>query len=371
MKMNKKLKRMNYKIITYLIGTFLFFNLAQAQVFKETKSYTRSFNANTATTVEVINKYGSIFVSTWNKDSVRINISFKISEKNENRFKKIKENIDFKLAKDQNRITAQTIFGSKYSSLIKDIAEATNYLSSNDDQSKIEYKIWIPEYVNLSIDNKYGDIILPSLKGNVNINLSNGNLQAKDIDGKTELNLAFSDADLHNLRQLNSSLNFVHLNINKIGSMTLNSRSSEIRAAEIETLRLNSRRDNIIIQSSNSIFGEGYFSKLSLNRIIKECQLKVTYGTLSKIKLDQKFNTLVLDSRNCDINLALLTPIEYNALIKAPNSKLELPIMLKPAIENYQSKIETEPVQFTYKQKLSTTKMKINISGADLKISHE
>lgn len=363
---------MIYKRLSGIIIWFLLVVLpGYSQVFEETKTYSRNFKATATTVVDISNKYGTILVSTWEKDSVSIKITLKILERNENRFNKIKENVSFDFSHSGSSIKANTVFGSKYASLIKNVAEATNYRSADSEQTRIEYQIKVPSYINLTIDNKYGDIILPSLKGNVKITMSNGNLQCRDIDGQTELDLDFGNAEFNNLRQVNASLNFIQLNANKVGSMTLNGRSSQIDIETVETIRLNSRRDKINISKISSIYGESYFSKLQLKTVLKECQLKLSYGRLSMLNMASGFKKLELNSQACDLNIQLTKPQVYNALIQAQNTEISIPPELKSSDPAYESKIETTPIRFLYKQQLSKSKIKINITGADLKISHQ
>ena len=361
---------MNYRTLIGLLYIALITQMSYAQTYEETKTYTRSFKTNATTLVDISNKYGMVIISTWDKDSVQVKATMKISERNESRFNKIKDNINIEFSFIQNQINAHTVFGNKYSGLIKDVAEATNYLSSNNEGSRINYRIYVPEYINLTIDNKYGDVILPVLKGNVKVTLSNGNIQARDIDGQSDFNLAFGNAKIDKLRQANISLNFVQTDIESAGSLTINGRSSEINIGTVETLRLDTRRDRIYIKKVNSLFGESYFSKLNLGTVINECKMQLSYGDLSMINMSRNFTNLELKSQACDLNIQLSEPKPYKAKIQAKNTYLNLPSDLKSTVSDYKAKIETQPVEFIYSQP-TNLKLKINITGADLKISHQ
>ena len=43
----------------------------------------------------------------------------------------------------------------------------------NERNSRIEYAVTVPARTNISIVNKYGDVILPNLSGKVSVDLSN------------------------------------------------------------------------------------------------------------------------------------------------------------------------------------------------------
>ena len=51
----------------------------------------------------------------------------------------------------------------------------------------VDYELWIPEDIDLTIENKFGDIYLASLTGPVSIDLSHGDLRANKVSNKLSL----------------------------------------------------------------------------------------------------------------------------------------------------------------------------------------
>ena len=85
---------MNYKIIITINLILLIFNSLSAQNDSETRSFIKTFPVSNETTLEVSNKYGTIQITPWNKDSVYIRAEVKAFAKDRSRLSKMFEGID-------------------------------------------------------------------------------------------------------------------------------------------------------------------------------------------------------------------------------------------------------------------------------------
>lgn len=341
------------------------------QSFEETRHLTRTFKATESTLVDINNKYGSVMVTTWDKDSVKIEITRKISEKSEDRFKRIRENIDFQFTDLPNYIAATTLLGSKHATLMQNVKEATNYLSASESGTTIDYKISMPAHTHLKVVNKYGDVALPSLTGKVTVEVANGNFQARELDGTTTLNLSFGNAQIKQIRQGNLTINFINLTIGQADNLSIDTKSSTLTFDKIEQATITSRRDQITLRSAQTITLDGYFTKVTAHQIGSSAVFKMTYGELTQLTLDALFKKCDLILQSCDATIQITQPDSYNALIKASRAPMQLPAELKPAVADYKKTIELQPVKFIYQKKLTDDRLKINISDADLKIIHQ
>lgn len=359
---------MNYRI-TGIILVFLFLHhWTWAQMFEDNWQTERTFRASRAYRVSINNKYGSVMVSTWDKDSVRISVTRRVSEKSADRLKRMVESIDIRFREGQGQVWAETFVGSRHTTFIQDVREAGNF-SSATPRTKIDYQIMVPPHVHLEITNKYGDIVLPTLSGYVKIDLSNGNLQARDLTGLAEMNLAFGSAEIRRTRQGTFFLNFVNFNIDEAEALTIDGRSSEIRVKDAEQLKLSSRRDRIFITNVRHLDAETYFSNIHCQSLVETALLKLTYGRLEQLNLASGFKSCDIISQTCDVNITLLSPTLYSALIKA-NKTVNLPAELKPEIADYKKRMSQEPVRFIFRRKADDDKFNINISDGELKIDH-
>ncbi|MCG8579739.1 MAG: DUF4097 domain-containing protein [Bacteroidales bacterium] len=362
---------MPYKIIYLITGFLMLFINTQAQIVSEEIKRHESFYVLPSSTLEVNNKYGNIHFSTWDKDSVDISINFFISEKNEARFKKIKDNVQFKITGNSAYMLAETVFGSKYASFFKNIKEATNLQIPDNSRTRIDYFIKVPAHINLKVYNRYGNIFIPDFAGNLNINLSNGDFQANNITGNNNLTLAFGDVLIESMHQSTLNLNFSNATISSGQQLDIVSKSSEVKIDKCDLIKLQSKRDEYQIDELSHLFGETYFSKLSVLNLKKEFNMVMQYGALKHLGMDSTFDLLKINSKYANCTVELNQPQNYTCTIMAPKGEINIPKELKAKTADWQDKIENEAITFNYNGLSAKEKVQILINNANLKIDHK
>ncbi|MCU4175482.1 hypothetical protein [Carboxylicivirga sp. N1Y90] len=363
---------MNYKLIIlfslYLLASL---NFAKAQSFTEEIKHHRVFYVSPAATLELNNKYGNIHISTWEEDSISIDINFFISEKSEAKFNKIKDNVQFKIGGNSAFLSAETVFGSKYSSFFKNIKEATNMLSSPNNNSRIDYFVKVPSYINLKIENRYGDIFIPDFHGNINVQLSNGDFQARKISGSNILNLEFGNVIIEQLEQSTLNLNFAEVNIDKAGQLDINSKSSKVNIKDCNLIKLKSKRDEYSIDNIGFVFGDTYFSKLSIYNLNNEYNMVMQYGELKHLGIAPAYKLIRINSAYTNCTLVMENPVAYKSTIKGPKSNIILAQSISSNEANWEELVKSNPVSFYYKSQTAKEKVQVQINDATLKISHK
>ncbi len=358
----------------FVISTFFllvgFSGGLSAQMYEDTWQSVKTYKSRPGVNVEVNNKYGSVIVSTWERDSVKIEVTRKIYEKSRERLNTLRDNIEVEYRVLSNSISVETVFGSRHTSLVRDIREMAN-LSVSDSRSSIDYKIHLPANANIKIVNKYGNVVLPNLDGKVEIDLSNGDFQARDLNGDVHLTLAFGKALVRNLKKGVVSLNFVDFSAQDVETLSIEGRSSEIRINSANTLDLKSRRDKVEIATVGSLVADTYFSSLNFSKVDKRVSLKMTYGELSQMVFSAGFQQGDIISQTSDVNVTLLNPLPYRAKVKQTRGSISIPVGLTKQSVSLQNKKDNEPVSYFFKRNDAANKLNINISDAELKIIHQ
>ena len=198
-----KNRYMNYKNILLALLAVIWVNPFFAQMFTEEKKIVKSFKINTSTTVEVTNKYGRIQIIPWDKDSVSFEIDLFIKSDNLSRLQKVKNGIDFEFVNTKYYVLAKTNFENQYNGFISELKELskdfTEIFSGAQYQVKINYLVMIPEYINIKVENKYGDVYTDNLKGDLTLDVSNGNFKANSLSGNNNIYLKFGNASINSM----------------------------------------------------------------------------------------------------------------------------------------------------------------------------
>ena len=308
MKINKILSR--YSVIVIMM--LLYCSNASATITTHSEQIVKKYPVTRESNVYITNKYGKVHVSNWNKDSVIIEISLMIRSSNSARVYKLKDNISFDFVKTKYNITASTLFGGPYNSIFSDLKNLAETFVSTENQVTIDYYIKAPEWINLNIDHKYGDVFIDDASGDLNITLSNGQLKANKLNGNTVLNLSSGDADIYFLKDGKIISNYLDLTVKNADKIDITSKSCNINLYDVKYCKINSRRDKYYITSVEKAYGDSYFSDIILTELNQEVSLDMKYGNITIDKISRKFSLINLGSEYTDISIIFERNMTYN-----------------------------------------------------------
>lgn len=306
-------------------------NLAQAQ-FTETKEINKSFKVTPETRIEISNKYGKVELNTWEKDSVIFEIKIKVEEKKLSKLEKAIEDIDFDFTQSQHFLIARTSVGKNLSGFEKEILKFKETILQSDGTMEIDFVVWLPSSNDLKVENKFGDIFIGDYKGDLVINLSNGNLKSHNFEGKVDLTLNFADATINTINTGRLDCNFSDLYIKKAQSLQIKSKSTTFEILEIMNLDADSRRDKFRIRLADKVEARGSFTNFRFNELTDRLTLRADYGDLDIEKTAPDFSAIFIESKSTDINLYFSE--ESNFGFEITHSKTELDFCREIEIED-------------------------------------
>ncbi|MDH5610278.1 MAG: hypothetical protein OEY56_12450 [Cyclobacteriaceae bacterium] len=363
------------KTIGLLASMLLFFvaNVA-AQGVKIEKEINQSFRVGKDAKVDIVNKYGEVIVHTWYKDSVRIKVNVMARGNNQEAVDRDMGRVDVSLRQIGSIISGTTKFDQgKSRGLLGDI------LTQIEDYSKsivggttfsINYELWMPAEANLSIENKYGDIYLETLTGNVSIDLSNGDLRGNRIENRLFIRHSFGKMRFDYIREGNLIFRGVECLLSEGGNLSFESSSSELMLGKVEYLRINSRNDKYIIEQATNVLGEGSFTDLRLDHTIASVRLDFAYGEIHLSGIAKDFKSILLSGKSCDFTLLLHQASYIRAKITGDEDQMILPTsMLAMHRETPEGETTISLSGFVGNTNAQISELEINASGGDLIIS--
>ncbi len=268
---------MRFKLVLLSFVCILVTNKIAAQTFSEYKRLVKVFKVNHASSIEIDNKYGKVHVSTWNKDSVSIEAVIRAKAGESNKLNKLLQNISFNFSHTAYFFTAKTVIGKNRSSFL---SELKNFVSQEGNIS-IDYTIKAPKYINLKINNKYGDVYISSFMGKLNLNISNGELQADKLTGDNTINLKFSRGVINYVANATLNVSFdAEVTIKKAEQLTFKTNSAKINIEEVNMLKIDSKNDIYKVGSVKYLYGKTYFTTLSVKSIAEETSIENIYGNI-------------------------------------------------------------------------------------------
>jgi hypothetical protein len=335
---------------------FLYPGGISGQVYTDRK--VREFKVTEKTSVEVSNKYGKIHVITWDKDSVKIEADLRISASNYQKMVKLRDNIHFEFDATKTFIVAKTVFTNQ-ATIISDFVDA--FIPSN--VVSINYMVYVPEYVSLKVENKFGDIYMDDFNGNLEIILSNGDLKANKLSGAPIVRLSAGDGTINSISEGNIFASYSDLQIRDAGKISLETRSSVLKIDRCNELNIDSRRDKFEIKDINELSASGYFSVFNIDQLNRDLRCSLKYGNIMVQQVSDAFSFINIASEYTDIDLYFKKTVSYNLDISHHNDVyINLPGNLAKVETTVQNK--DQKIMLTY-GKIGTisdeTSRKVNI----------
>ncbi|MEM9896411.1 MAG: hypothetical protein AAF789_08575, partial [Bacteroidota bacterium] len=210
---------------------------------RQERDYAKSYSVPENAKVEVVSKYGEVIIRTWAFDSVRFEVIVRAEGRNSSAVSKSMSRVDVRFRKVGSVISAITEIssgGGFFGNLVSEVGDA---VGSN--KLKVDYQVWLPEDVLLSVENKYGDLYMADMKSRVDLDVSHGDIKANSLTETLNLKHSFGKASFGKISEGIFTLRGSEIRVDEAKDLNVESGSSEIRVDKIDRIQLNSRNDKI------------------------------------------------------------------------------------------------------------------------------
>lgn len=290
-------------LLALILLALLSGSLASAQDHTDKRSVRRSFPVSLETTLEVHNKYGKIQVATWDKDSVAIEVDINLSESSSSKLKKLKEGTQISFTGTKSYIIAKTVIESESGRIASELKSISNTISGSNKRIEINYMVYLPAHMDVVLNNKFGDIYMDDLDGQVDITLSNGVLKANRLKGNASISLSFGNGMIRSLGSANLKLSYSDMVLNEVSQLDLSSKSSKLNVDSVNVLKIDSRRDKLYFTHVEYLYGKGNFTQIWVYDLMRESDLYMKYGELTIEHVMPGFNKIYVESDYTDMTL--------------------------------------------------------------------
>lgn len=358
---------MNYKnILTISLMLFIIWPLT-GQSNSEVRSFIKTVPVGKESSLEVNNKYGTIHITSWDKDSAYIRAEVKAFAGNHEKLNKMFDGITVNITETTHLVRAQTDFTQNINMLFESFKGMTSKLISYDSRVEINYYINIPEYLNLKIENKYGDVYMEDNTGEFSISISNGSFKANSLSKGSSITMAFCDATINSVTSGKIDASFSDVTIGDTKELLINSISSRYDIKTAGTIHSESRRDKFFIDNIESLQSNSYFTDFKVSALKRELNLTTKYGSVNADLVEKGFEAIYINSGYSDISLRFDQNSSYNLDIRHINAFLVLP---DKNIKSEQKALNEEKKEYmtsgTVGKNPGTTKVKIDANRGNI-----
>lgn len=317
------IKKMSIKFNLIVLVMVVFTSVVVAQV-EETKKISKTFDVSDNASLEIENKYGKVHIITWDKQQVQLDIEILAKEKNQEKLDKLMASISFDINHLKGFIIAKTIISKGV--INNGISELTNAIFSSENSLQIDYVIYVPQQISLTIDNKFGDVYIDKAGGKVVLRLSHGDLRSGGFYNDVLLDVQFGKTNINHFHSGRLLSSYADVDIKQVGKIDIDAKSSTINIEKVQSIKINSRRDKIYINEAESVLGEGSFSDFKIKKLTKEINLNTKYGDTYIDEIGINCTYINMNAKYTDLTLRLNPMVTYRLDMTNKSSDITFPL---------------------------------------------
>jgi hypothetical protein len=317
-----------------------------AQLYSDSSNVVKAFKVTPFTEVGISNKYGNIQIVKSKVDSVKFQIKIKISTNDSINLESFIENVDFEVSQSSKNIGISTIFKPHKTNFLPSIMDFQR-LPVGENKIDVDYIVYLPDYIQLKINNKYGNIEIDEHRAKLFIELSNGDLFCNKLHDEAEINLQFGNGKITQMQNSYLNLSYVtNLEIGTLNSAEIDSKSSTISINKAVTLKIASKRDNLFIHSIDNFYANLYFDNLIIENLNRNINLTSKHSENEIKTIGKDIQLFQIQSSNDILKVKLKKTAQFNFDIVEEKSSILFP---EKKIILFQTKDSLKPEQNLHK----------------------
>ncbi len=188
----------------------------------------KSYDVTEKTAFEATNQFGDVHVNTWDQKKLKVVVEITANGKSEERAQKMLDRISIQIVTKGSLISFVTAMDG-------------NMNAKGDESFRIDYTVNLPAGNKVAVTNKFGDIYLGNRTGDVDLDLSYGNLKAEDIQGYLELELSFGKGFLGNTGKSHIEVKYSELDMGNATSIEMEQQFSDVEIGDVDELEIESK----------------------------------------------------------------------------------------------------------------------------------
>jgi len=252
--------------------------------YSKEKKISKSYTVSPTAALDVTNRYGTVYVTTWDQNQTVIDVVIKVSADKEDQLDKRLNSIDVAFAATTAKVTAETRIGN---------------FSGRNVSMEINYTIKIPKKNSIDITNQYGATILGKIYGRAVLKEQYGSLTIDELNGsKNEISLQYSDGVKINYIGLSRiSAQYSKLNITKADEeLILNSEYTDTHIGWVNRLNVKGNYGDLRVDTASEVIADIDYLSARFGAITKLLNATVSYGDIKIDRITKEARDITIKS---------------------------------------------------------------------------
>lgn len=258
---------------------------------EKTKKYREAWPAAGIETVQISNKFGEVKFVNNGGSEITIDVLVKVDGSNERKVSELIDKISVSFGKTGSTAKAETSIENNY-----------NF----NGNFSIDYLVNVPSEKNLTVENKYGNVVVNRLTGNGNFDVQYGSFTAVALKGNTtKVMLAYGKAKIDESGDIGMEVKYSNMTLGEIGNMKLDIKYSTVDIDKAKDILTESRYDKLNIGELVSLNADTKYSQVKIGKLSKSLQIGTGYGGIKVESIDPGFESIIINNSYGNIYLGL------------------------------------------------------------------
>lgn len=277
--------------IALLFVSTLCANSAEAEY---SRQYRKGWTKSSVTALKINNKFGEVRINDMGGDSVTIKVVITVDNPSKSKAEELMDKIQISIQKSGGLISAETKIEENFRS---------------KQSFSINYLINIPKDRELSVTNRYGNVIINELDAKGHFEVSYGSMTAGNIKSPVgnplKIIVNYGKADLGSVNDANLEFNYSKLYADEINRLILDSKYSTVNLHKTGNLTLDSKYDGINIDEVGNLKSVSRYTNYKIEALSGSFDLDTGYGSVRISKVDPKFENIQIVNSYGGIKIGL------------------------------------------------------------------
>ncbi|WP_423128654.1 hypothetical protein [Gaoshiqia sp. Z1-71] len=255
------------------------------QAAQYSKTVRQGYAKSLVTALNITNKFGTIEINDRGGDSVTVSATIRVESISEGKASQLMDLIRIDIRRNGGLLEVKTIISDNF---------------KTKENFSIDYAINIPKDRNLTVDNKFGNVVVKELEAKGQFAVGYGNLSAGVLNAPSgsdiSLDLSYGKADIEYVTQLSGDIKYSKLFIGGANRMKLISKYSGLNIDEIKELQLDSKYDGVSISEITSLSALSKYTNYKIEELKKELKINTEYGSIRVNEVSADFSRIEISN---------------------------------------------------------------------------
>ena len=271
------------------------------------------FNINKGALLDIDCEFTDIKAFNWDKDQISVEVIITVDAKNEEKANDKFDRVHVKLSGTSDVVNIKTSLSN-------------DYFGNHNNNIDIEVLIYYPEYIQLKLENEFGNSLFENINESVDVDISYGNFTAGNlISNELDLKAEFGKIEVIRFQAGDAHVSYGEFAAQIVGDLRLESEFSSNEIDYAEKVNVHSAYDKIYFRKLNSGRIEQEFTNLRINKLTKNLKMTTSYGSFKLDNIAIDFETIDIESEFTGLILYLNTNTSFGFQVSSDMGSFKYP----------------------------------------------